>query len=145
MAPEIKDETKDEIKDSLFRQYDIRGKFGEDLTTGFAEALGAGYAKLFFEKLGKKELRVSIGRDVRLSSKALRDALIKGLAKSGIDCVDIGECPTPLQYFSLHSLNLDGGKMIPGSHNPPEYNGFKVSVGKETIPGEEIQELKAVI
>src|SRR3990170_2993690 len=98
-----------EIKDSLFRQYDIRGKFG------------------------KKPLRVSIGRDVRLSSKALRDALIKGLVKSGVDCVDIGECPTPLQYFSLHSLNLDGGIMITGSHNPPEYNGFKVSVGKETI------------
>ena len=137
--------TKNEIKDSLFRQYDIRGKFGEDLTTGFAEALGAGYAEFLFEKLGKKELKVSIGRDVRLSSKALRDALIKGLTKSGIDCVDIGECPTPLQYFSLHSLNLDGGIMITGSHNPPEYNGFKVSVGKETIHGKEIQELKTVM
>ncbi|HZX36017.1 MAG TPA: phosphomannomutase/phosphoglucomutase [Thermodesulfobacteriota bacterium] len=145
MAPQIKDEAKNEIKDSLFRQYDIRGEFGKDLTTGFAKALGAGYAEFLFERLGKKELKVSIGRDVRLSSNALRNALIEGLAKSGIDCVDIGECPTPLQYFSLHSLNLDGGIMITGSHNPPEYNGFKVSVGKETIHGQEIQELKTFV
>src|SRR3990172_4416138 len=145
MAPQIKDEAKNEIKDSLFRQYDIRGEFGKDLTTGFAKALGAGYAEFLFERLGKKELKVSIGRDVRLSSNALRNALIEGLAKSGSDCVDIGECPTPLQYFSLHSLNLDGGIMITGSHNPPEYNGFKVSVGKETIYGTEIQRLKTVM
>lgn len=140
MALDIKD-----IKDNIFREYDIRGVFGEDLTVEVAEALGRATAAYIRERTGKESLKVSIGRDVRLSSDTLKDALIEGLTRSGVDCVDLGRCPTPLQYFSLHTLELDGGIMITGSHNPPEYNGFKVSVGKETIHGAEIQELKGVI
>ncbi|GMR05240.1 MAG: phosphomannomutase/phosphoglucomutase [Thermodesulfobacteriota bacterium] len=136
-----------DISDAIFREYDIRGVFGEDLTVEVAELLGRGYA-VYLDQLGVTrgaDFKVTVGRDVRLSSKQLRDALIKGLTGSGINCVDIGECPTPLQYYSMHTLPVGGGVMITGSHNPPEYNGFKVSVGKETIHGEEIQRMKHII
>ncbi|MBE9528559.1 MAG: phosphomannomutase/phosphoglucomutase, partial [Proteobacteria bacterium] len=137
------------LSDNIFREYDIRGVFGTDLTEETAELIGRGYAVFVEKKIGgtarKGRLRVSIGRDVRLSSEVIRDALIKGLTESGIDCIDIGECPTPLQYFSMNTLDVDGGFMITGSHNPPEYNGFKISVGKETIHGSGIQDLKNVI
>ena len=139
-----------EIKDKIFREYDIRGVFGTeedgaDLTVELTETLGRAVTRLIKERSGKDKVRVSIGRDVRLSSPMVRDALIKGLTESGADCVDLGSCPTPLQYFSLHTMELDGGVMITGSHNPPEYNGFKISVGKETIHGAEIQELKEIV
>src|SRR3989337_2334620 len=75
----------------------------------------------------RERFKISGGRDVRLRSVALSDALIKGILSTGIDVIDIGECPTPLQYFSMFHLNLDGGIMITGSHNPPEFNGFKIS------------------
>ncbi len=137
-----------EISDAIFREYDIRGTFGSDLTPDIALLLGRTYA-LYLKKTGVKgageRVKISVGRDVRLSSSALRDALINGLISSGIDCIDLGECPTPLQYFSMHTLPVDGGIMITGSHNPPEYNGFKVSVGKETLYGEEIQRFKKIM
>lgn len=134
-----------DIPDGIFREYDIRGIAGSDLTLEVAEAIGRGYAAYLRSKTGIKTPRISVGRDVRLSSAGLRDALVKGLVESGVKCLDLGECPTPLQYFSMHTLDLDGGIMITGSHNPPEYNGFKISVGKVTIYGREIQELKAVM
>ncbi|MBI5599163.1 MAG: phosphomannomutase/phosphoglucomutase [Deltaproteobacteria bacterium] len=134
-----------EIKDQIFREYDIRGRFGDDLTADVAECLGKAYSLYLREKTGKDYLTVSVGRDVRISSGELRDALVRGLTSSGVNCMDIGVCPTPLQYFSLHTIALDGGVMITGSHNPPEYNGFKISVGKETIHGGEIQRLKGVM
>lgn len=134
------------ISDGIFREYDVRGRFGVDLTTEVAELLGRAYAGYIRKKgLDKPGFRVTIGRDVRTSSVPIRDALVKGLSESGVECVDVGECPTPLQYFSLNHLDADGGIMITGSHNPPEYNGFKISVGKETIHGPEIQELKRVL
>lgn len=138
-----------QITDGLFREYDIRGTYGQDLTPEVAELIGRAYA-VYAGKAGVAKggrLRVTVGRDVRLSSATLRDALIKGLTASGVDCIDIGECPTPLQYFSMYHLGdkVSGGVMITGSHNPPEYNGFKVSVGRETIHGSEIQELKKII
>ncbi|HKZ47092.1 MAG TPA: phosphomannomutase/phosphoglucomutase, partial [Thermodesulfobacteriota bacterium] len=91
------------------------------------------------------KLKVNVGRDIRLSSKTLRDALIEGIISTGVDVVDIDECPTPLQYFSIFHLSLDGGIMITGSHNPPEFNGFKITIGKETIYGQEIQEIRKII
>lgn len=136
-----------EVSDAIFREYDIRGTYGKDLTPETAELIGRAYA-LNAIKTGEAKdpgFKITIGRDVRLSSSALRDALIKGLTSSGINCIDIGECPTPLQYFSMHFLAVNGGVMITGSHNPPEYNGFKISVGKETIHGEEIQRFKKTI
>ncbi len=135
------------ISDGIFREYDIRGIWGKDLTTEVAELIGRAYA-IFAQRHGKTlgpDFKITVGRDVRMSSKALRDALVRGLTQSGVNVIDIGECPTPLQYFSMHTLKVGGGIMITGSHNPAEYNGFKVSVGKETIHGQEIQDLKKII
>ena len=139
-----------DVSPGIFRQYDIRGIFNKDLTTEIARAIGAAYGVyLLKEARGKmqdaRRFKVSVGRDVRLSSVALSDALIKGILSTGIDVIDIGECPTPLQYFSMFHLNLDGGIMITGSHNPPEYNGFKISIGRDTIYGESIQEIRRII
>ncbi|MEK6539852.1 MAG: hypothetical protein AABZ21_04365, partial [Deltaproteobacteria bacterium] len=145
-----------DVSPGIFRQYDIRGIFNKDLTTEIAMAIGAAYGVHLLKdarckpapassKQGMQEARrfkISVGRDVRLSSVALSDALIKGILSTGIDVIDIGECPTPLQYFSMFHLNLDGGVMITGSHNPPEYNGFKISIGRDTIYGESIQEIR---
>ena len=138
-----------EVRDNIFREYDIRGVFEEELTIELAGLLGTAYGAFLRDKVGKTDgLIVTVGRDVRLSSAEIKDALIEGIIAAGIDVWDIGECPTPLQYFSLYHLKkgngdlLDGGIMITGSHNPANYNGFKVSIGRETIHGSEIQELK---
>jgi phosphomannomutase / phosphoglucomutase len=84
---------------------------------------------------------IAVGRDNRPSGVALRDALIDGLTRSGVNVVDIGVVPTPLNYWSLHHLPVAGGIQITGSHNPPEYNGFKLSLGTSSIHGEAIQRL----
>ncbi|MEK7688870.1 MAG: phosphomannomutase/phosphoglucomutase [Deltaproteobacteria bacterium] len=139
------------VNPGIFRQYDIRGVFNKDLTAEAARAVGMAYGIYLNSKLkthppnADSKLKVSVGRDVRLSSNILRDALIEGIISTGVDVVDIGECPTPLQYFSIFHLSLDGGIMITGSHNPPEFNGFKITVGKETIYGQEIQEIRKII
>lgn len=133
------------INDHIFREYDIRGVYGKDLTEEIVFLTGKAFAAYIKDAIKKKKIKLSIGRDVRLSSTALRDKLIKGLLESGIDIIDIGECPTPLQYFSLYRLQCDGGIMITGSHNPPEYNGFKLSVGRQTIYGDDIQKIKDII
>ncbi len=130
------------VPEHIFREYDIRGVYGKDLTDEVAEAIGRAYAAYVREEgLLKDPITVSIARDVRLSSDSLRDALVRGLTESGVNCADIGVCPTPLQYFSMQTLTVNGGFMITGSHNPPEYNGFKISIGKETIHGKEIKAL----
>ena len=135
------------VNPGIFRQYDIRGVFNKDLTADAARAVGTAYGIYLSSKLKTQgsKLKVSVGRDIRLSSKTLRDALIEGIISAGVDVVDIGECPTPLQYFSIYHLSIDGGIMITGSHNPPEFNGFKITVGKETIYGQEIQEIRKII
>lgn len=130
------------LEETMFREYDLRGVFGQELTTDFAKRLGAVYCVYMREKLGKNDLAVSVGRDVRLSSDDLVAALVEGMVSQGARVFDLGPCPTPLLYYSLFHLTVDGGIMITGSHNPPEYNGFKVCVGKETIHGQEIQHLK---
>lgn len=132
------------IKDSIFRQYDIRGVVGEDLDAGIAFQIGKAFSA-YLKNLNPSARRVSVGRDVRLSSDELADAVINGIISSGLDVWDIGVCPTPLQYFSIFHLELDGGIMVTGSHNPPEYNGLKLSAGKDTIYGAAIQEIKEII
>lgn len=122
----------------IFREYDIRGIVGEDLDSENVKILGKALGTYYHEK-GIKE--VSLGRDCRLSSPALSDALVEGLLDTGMKVVDLGVVPTPLIYFSIVWLKLGGGVMITGSHNPPEFNGFKVCVGKDAIYGEEIQKL----
>ncbi|MDQ7786922.1 MAG: phosphomannomutase/phosphoglucomutase [Thermodesulfovibrionales bacterium] len=130
--------------DKVFREYDIRGIVGSELTDDFAFALGAAFGTLLKERNPDAQ-SVSVGRDGRLSSPSLAAHITNGIVSTGIDVFDLGLCPTPLQYFSLHTLNLDGGIMVTGSHNPPEYNGFKISIGRETIFGQEIQKLKEKI
>ena len=132
----------------IFRQYDIRGIVGRDLTPDAAAAIGGAYATYLREhrKSGGERLgTVAVGRDNRPSGPALRDALVDGLTRAGADVVDIGVVPTPLNYWSLHHLDVVGGIQITGSHNPPEYNGFKLSVGKNSLHGEEIQRLYEII
>ena len=133
------------ITPSIFRQYDIRGIWEKDLTPEVVELIGRGFASYLLKSVNKQRAKISIGRDSRLHSPAIRDSLIKGLTESGIDVTDLGMCPTPLQYYSLYRLQVDGGVMITGSHNPPEFNGFKLSVGKSTIFGDSIQEIRKII
>lgn len=130
------------INPHIYREYDIRGVVEKDLTPEIVRRLGMGFGT-YMARLGKRSLVV--GRDGRLSSNAFREALIEGLLSTGCDVVDIGVCPTPVYYFSLFHLDRDGGMMVTGSHNPPEFNGFKVSVGKSTIFGEEIQRLGRLV
>lgn len=130
------------INPQIYREYDIRGVVEKDLTPEVVRQLGKGFGTHMVRQ-GKKSL--AVGRDGRLSSKAFSEALIDGLLSTGCDVVDIGLCPTPVYYFSIFHLNREGGVMVTGSHNPPEFNGFKVSVGKSTIFGEEIQQLGRLI
>ncbi|RJR15946.1 MAG: phosphomannomutase/phosphoglucomutase [Nitrospiraceae bacterium] len=130
---------------AIFRQYDIRGIWERDLTPEVVELLGKGYAAYLLKSINKDKAKISVGWDARLHSPSIRDSLMKGITESGIDVIDLGMCPTPLQYYSLHTLPLDGGVMITGSHNPPEFNGFKLSVGKGTIFGDAIQEIRKII
>jgi phosphomannomutase/phosphoglucomutase len=127
------------IPSAIFRQYDVRGIVDRDLTPYVATALGRAYAA-FLDQRGT-DGAVAVGRDNRPSGPALRDALVDGLTAAGRNVVDIGVVPTPLLYWSLHHVGVVGGIQITGSHNPPEYNGFKLSVGAASLHGEEIQEL----
>jgi phosphomannomutase / phosphoglucomutase len=122
----------------VFREYDIRGVVERDFDDNFVIDLGRAYATIL-NRAGKR--RVTLGRDCRLSSDRLRDLLVEGLLTSGIDVVDVGVVPTPLLYFSVVRWKMDGGAMITGSHNAPEYNGFKLGVGASTIFGAEIQKV----
>jgi phosphomannomutase/phosphoglucomutase len=130
------------VHPGIFRQYDIRGVVGRDLTTDAAFEIGSAFAAL----LGMRGIKgaVALGRDNRPSGPALRDALLRGLNAAGTDVVDIGVVPTPVLYWSLHHLPVVAGIQITGSHNPPEYNGFKISVGHESLHGEGIQELRRI-
>ncbi len=124
---------------ALFREYDIRGVVGTELTPALAEKIGRAYGSLAV-RTGAKA--VAVGRDGRTSAMQMREALLKGLLGCGLDVVDIGVCPTPLLYYALFTLPVGGGVMITASHNPPEYNGFKLCLGKDSMHGDAIQALK---
>jgi phosphomannomutase/phosphoglucomutase len=132
------------INEKIFREYDVRGIVGQDINCDVAFSLGRAFAVLL-KRRNPAARKTSVGRDVRLSSGELAAAVIEGIRSEGIDAVDLSVCPTPLQYFSIATHNLDGGIMVTGSHNPAEYNGFKISVGRETIHGSDIQVLKKII
>jgi len=131
------------IAPGIFRQYDIRGIVDEDLTLEAAEAIGRAYATLLTTR--GRHGAIAVGRDNRPSGASLRDALVRGLTRAGLDVVDVGVVPTPLLYWSLHHLDVAGGIQITGSHNPPEYNGFKLCVGHESLHGDGIMELRDII
>ncbi len=130
------------IAAGIFRPYDIRGIVDKDLTTEAARAIGVAYAANMAEHgiTGA----VAVGRDNRPSGGTLRDALVDGLTSAGVDVIDIGVVPTPLNYWALHHLPVVGGIQITGSHNPPEYNGFKLSLQKASMHGDAIQHLYAL-
>ena len=127
------------IARTIFREYDIRGITGKDLTPEVATALAGAYAAFLAEK-GVKGA-VAVGRDNRPSGEELHAALVTGLLGAGIDVIDIGVVPTPLAYWTQHNLDVVGGIQITGSHNPPEYNGFKLGLGRSSIYGKDIQHL----
>jgi len=124
--------------DSIFRAYDIRGVFGEDLTEEVATRIGAAFATFLGE-----DKEVLVARDVRLSGEKLRKALVSGLL-SGCDATDVGIVPTPLLYFAINRLQKDAGIMITASHNPPEWNGFKAFSRKGSIYGKDMEKVKQI-
>jgi phosphomannomutase/phosphoglucomutase len=130
------------LKSTIFREYDIRGIADTELSSSDIVDLGRGLGTLLQRKSGRS---ISLGRDCRLSSPRLRDALIEGLMDSGCQVTDIGVVPTPVLYFSAVHLEADGAVMITGSHNPSEFNGFKTVCGSGTLHGETIQEVRRII
>lgn len=130
------------VNPHIFREYDIRGLVEHDLTDEVVHHLGRACGTLYRQH-GVNH--VSLGRDGRQSSPHFRDLLSQGLTEAGCDVVDIGMVPTPLLYFSLFTLDVGGGIMITGSHNPPEYNGFKVCLGKAALYGPQIQQLRQIM
>ncbi|MBN8231124.1 phosphomannomutase/phosphoglucomutase [Corallococcus macrosporus] len=126
----------------IFREYDIRGLVDKDLTIEVVELLGLGLGTMIRRKGGTS---IVVGRDCRESSTRFRDALAKGLTATGLDVYDVGVVPTPLTYFAANTLPVDGLAMITGSHNPKEFNGFKIGAGKTTFHGPEIKELRRLI
>jgi phosphomannomutase/phosphoglucomutase len=130
------------LKSTIFREYDIRGVAETELLSSDVVDLGRGLGTQIQRKSGRS---ITLGRDCRLSSPRLRDALLEGLVDSGCQVTDIGVVPTPLLYFSAVHLQADGAVMITGSHNPSEFNGFKTVCGSSTLHGETIQEVRHII
>jgi phosphomannomutase/phosphoglucomutase len=126
----------------IFREYDIRGVAGEDLDDDKVVLIGRAVGTLL-RREGRRH--VAVGRDCRLTSDRYADKVIEGLMATGCEVMDIGVCPTPVLYFSIHHFTLEGGLMVTASHNPPEYNGFKLCSGTDSIHGEGIQTIYRLI
>ena len=129
---------------AIFREYDIRGIVGDQLTPEVARAIGQAIATLGWQRLGRAP-RLAVGRDNRPSGPGLVHGLLSGIEAVGGHGVDVGELPTPALYFATHVLNVDGGVQVTGSHNPPEFNGFKCVLGGEAVAGADIQDLRRLI
>ncbi len=129
---------------SVFRQYDIRGLVGEELTPEFARALGSAYATLAWDRLGRIPV-LAVGRDNRPSGTGLADGVRAGIADTGATAVDVGMLPTPALYLAVHALRTDGGLQVTGSHNPPEFNGFKMVLTGDPLYGEDISRLYEIM
>jgi phosphomannomutase/phosphoglucomutase len=125
---------------TVFREYDIRGLAEKDFDADFALLLGKVHGTAIADIGGTQ---VAVSRDCRTTSDLYADAVITGLVSAGLHVYDIGVCPTPLLYFSLFHLDIDGGIQVTASHNPSEYNGFKICLGKDTLHGQQIQEIRA--
>ena len=126
---------------NIFREYDIRGTVGDQLTDETVATLGSSIGT-FFARNGAR--RIAIGYDARKSSPGFSDILTRGFNECGIDVVLIGMVPTPVLYHTVFTKDVDGGVMITGSHNPPDHNGFKICLGKATLFGSQIQEIKDI-
>lgn len=130
------------MNNSIFREYDIRGIAEKDLTDEVVELIGLAYGTKIIEA-GLKN--ITIGRDCRKSSDRIFNSLARGILRTGVNITNLGIITSPVLYFSLYGLNVDGGIMITASHNPPDYNGFKAAIGKNVLSSEEIQNLKTKI
>jgi len=130
------------LKKEIFREYDIRGVVDKDLTPESVRLLGRAIGTTF-RRAGSKQ--TALGRDCRLSSPDFAAYLSEGLLSTGCDIIDLGTIPTPLLYFSIYQKHYTSGVMITGSHNPPEYNGFKLMIGEDTLYGPKIQDIFALI
>ncbi|MDR1136986.1 MAG: phosphomannomutase, partial [Synergistaceae bacterium] len=130
------------VPEHIFREYDIRGLADEELTDETVVAVGASYGTYLSDSGVSSAI---VAGDVRLSTPRIKSAIIEGLTSSGISVTDIGMTATPVFYWSLHLFGVDGGVMVTGSHNPPEFNGLKLARGKTTIWGGEIREIYGII
>ncbi len=132
-------------QDVIFREYDIRGVYNQEFNKDFAYLLGRAYVQYFFKKFSRLP-SITIGHDARVSCAEIKAELSRGVRESGGQVTFIGLVTSPISYFTTFEVpEIDGAIMITGSHNPPNYNGFKVSVGKATIFGDEIQKLAQII
>jgi phosphomannomutase/phosphoglucomutase len=126
----------------IFRQYDIRGIAGKDMTEEDVTELGQGIGTFLISQ-GYHD--ITVGRDCRTTSESYSRHLIEGLITTGCNVVDIGICSTPVSYFSIRHLKKEGGVMVTASHNPPQYNGFKITSGTDSVYGEQIQQIRRLI
>jgi phosphomannomutase len=132
------------VPKSIFRQYDVRGLVDRELTPEFARALGRAFASVAYDQLGHAPV-IAVGRDNRPSGPALSQGIRRGIADAGGTAIDVGTLPTPALYFAVSALGTDGGLQVTGSHNPPEFNGFKMVLAGEAFHGDEILGLWEVI
>ena len=130
------------MNSSIFREYDIRGIADLDLKDEVVSDIGLAMGTMFKEK-GVKT--ISLGRDCRISSDRIFNTLSSSITKTGINIIDLGMITTPVLYFSLYGLDVDGGIMITASHNPSDYNGFKAAIGKNVLSAKQIQDIEKII
>ncbi|MCP4746346.1 MAG: phosphomannomutase/phosphoglucomutase [Desulfobacteraceae bacterium] len=126
----------------IFRQYDIRGIAGKDLNEDDVVLLGKAIGTYLLQE---QKSYIAVGRDCRVTSEAYTKCLIEGLKSTGCRIVDIGLCSTPVCYFAIRSLETQGSVMVTASHNPPEYNGFKICSGVDSVYGEQLQQIRKII
>lgn len=137
---------RDKINESIFRSYDIRGLYPEEINKETAYLIGKAYICWLNSKSKILNSKILVSCDMRDSSPELSEALVRGLTESGADVIDIGLSTTPMHYFGINFLNTDGGIMVTASHNPAEYNGFKVSLAKAVPVGKDsgLEEIKKI-
>ncbi|BBB31676.1 phosphomannomutase / phosphoglucomutase [Thermotomaculum hydrothermale] len=133
------------VNREIFRKYDIRGVVGKDLTDETVKLIALGFGTFLKKKLNKERLTVLLGGDARKSTPEFKEIFKNALNSLGISVLDCGQVPTPIVYFGANILDVDGGCQITASHNPPEYNGFKPLIGKDSLMAEEIQEILEII
>ena len=133
----------EQFKSEVLREYDIRGIVDVNLSSNTAYTIGRTFGHILFAKSSKK--KIVVGYDGRITSPKLHNALVAGLLESGLKVISIGLCPTPMVYFAHYHLSTDAIIMVTGSHNPAEYNGFKIVLNKNSFFAEKIQNLQKTI
>jgi phosphomannomutase/phosphoglucomutase len=131
------------VSRAIFREYDVRGVVGVDLTAGAMETMGRAFGTYVQRRSGRN--RIAVGYDARETSQSFHEATIRGLLASGCEVVDLGQVPTPLVSFSVNHLFVDGAVQVTASHNPAEFNGLKLQVGADPLAGEELQHVERLI